>query len=111
MVWHQGIHDKMGMQRLGMRREGVEGAPGPGLPVVPWRGKGTRRSGTPGPARAPAARRRAPVCSSLPRRGEYPDAGNLHLKNKSGTGFIFWCGRHGDAAGDGGWQSLQARHR
>ena len=39
MVWHQGIHDKMGMQR--MRREGVEGAPG----LVPWRGKG--RSGTP----------------------------------------------------------------
>ena len=38
MVWHQGIHDKMGMQR--MRREGVEGAPG----LVPWRGKG--RSGT-----------------------------------------------------------------
>ena len=38
MVWHQGIHDRMGMQR--MRREGVEGAPG----LVPWRGKG--RSGT-----------------------------------------------------------------
>ena len=38
MVWHQGIHDKMGMQR--MRREGVEGATG----LVPWRGKG--RSGT-----------------------------------------------------------------
>ena len=36
--WHQGIHDRMGMQR--MRREGVEGAPG----LVPWRGKG--RSGT-----------------------------------------------------------------
>ena len=35
---HQGIHDRMGMQR--MRREGVEGAPG----LVPWRGKG--RSGT-----------------------------------------------------------------
>ena len=30
MVWHQGIHDRMNMQR--MRREGVEGAPG----VVPW---------------------------------------------------------------------------
>ena len=30
----------MGMQRLGMRREGVKGAPG----LVPWRGKG--RSGT-----------------------------------------------------------------
>ena len=40
MVWHQGIHDKMGMQR--MRREGVEGAPG----LVPWRG-GTRK-GLPG---------------------------------------------------------------
>ena len=26
MVWHQGIHDRMGMYR--MRREGVEGAPG-----------------------------------------------------------------------------------
>ena len=26
MVWHQGIHDKVGMQR--MRRGGVEGAPG-----------------------------------------------------------------------------------
>ena len=38
MVWHQGIHDRMGMQR--MRREGVESAPG----LVPWRGKG--RSGT-----------------------------------------------------------------
>jgi len=38
MVLHQGIHDKMGMQR--MRREGVEGAPS----LVPWRGKG--RSGT-----------------------------------------------------------------
>ena len=38
MVWHQGIHDRMGMQR--MRREGVEGAPG----LVPWRGK--VRSGT-----------------------------------------------------------------
>jgi hypothetical protein len=36
MVWHQGIHDKMGMQR--MRREGVEGAPG----LVPWRRKGGR---------------------------------------------------------------------
>ena len=35
---HQGIHDRMGMQRI--RREGVEGAPG----LVPWRGKG--RSGT-----------------------------------------------------------------
>ena len=35
---HQGIHDRMGMQR--MRREGVESAPG----LVPWRGKG--RSGT-----------------------------------------------------------------
>jgi len=33
---HQGIHDRMGMQR--MRREGVEGAPG----LVPWRGKGDR---------------------------------------------------------------------
>ena len=32
MVWHQGIHDKMGMQR--MRREGVEGAPG--LVPRPW---------------------------------------------------------------------------
>ena len=38
MVWHQGIHDKMSMQRMG--GEGVEGAPG----LVPWRGKG--RSGT-----------------------------------------------------------------
>ena len=38
MVWHQGIHDKVGMQR--MRWEGVEGAPG----LVPWIGKG--RSGT-----------------------------------------------------------------
>ena len=38
MVWHQGIHDRMGMQR--MRREGVEVTPG----LVPWRGEG--RSGT-----------------------------------------------------------------
>jgi len=41
MVWHPGIHEKMGMQR--MRWEGVEGIEGaPGL--VPWRGM--RRSGT-----------------------------------------------------------------
>ena len=37
---HQGIHDRMGMQR--MRREGVEGAPR----LVPWTRRGKGRSGT-----------------------------------------------------------------